>query len=138
MTVFFTFTLVGIMELELLILGLEVLKNQNAYSNCMKNLIVLVLLIFMPKCYLIGQNDFKFSTSVSETVSFDFQITGNVYLGANALFGIQYKQFNTSVNYQFGGLYSYNWNDLNDYNFHLLGINCEYRFLSFAKKNSPI
>lgn len=103
----------------------------------MKNLIVFVSFIFMSNFYLIAQKDIKFSASVSENVSFDFPKTGNVYLGTNLQLGISFKQLKTSIVYQFGGLYSYNWSHLYSYNIHMLGVGCEYRLLNYTKKISP-
>ena len=103
----------------------------------MKNLIVFVSFIFMSNFYLIAQKDIKFSASVSENVSFDFPKTGNVYLGTNLQLGISFKQLKTSMVYQFGGLYSYNWSHLYSYNIHMLGVGSEYRLLNYTKKISP-
>ena len=91
----------------------------------------------MSKFYLIAQEDMKFTTSISENLSFDFPKTGNVYLGTNAQFGILFKQLKMSLLYQFGGLYSYNWRNLYSYNIHMIGIGSEFRFLKNTKKISP-
>ena len=94
-------------------------------------------MILIPKFYLTAQEEIKFTTSVSETISFDFPKTGNVYLGLNNQFGILFKQLKTSTVYQFGGLYSYNWRNLYAYNYHMLGVSFEYRLLKYTKKISP-